>query len=94
MWEQTALAAEALAVYPEHPQFLLILSRGLYYQRQYRDARQALEGALAAAPADAALLRGACQVSLAILDSHEPVKRHDALHRLRKLLSKAITSPR
>jgi len=86
VWEQAALAADALAVYPGHPQFLLILGRGLYYQAHYRGARRALEDALAAAPPDAALLRGACQLSLAILDAHEPAKRQDALGRLRELL--------
>ncbi len=93
MWEHAGLAAEALAVYPGHPHFLLILGRGLYYQGEYRGARQALEDAVTAAPSDAVLLRGACELSLAILDIHQPAKRRDALNRLRELLDSRDLTP-
>lgn len=86
VWEHAALAQEALGVYPDHPQFLLILGRGLYYQGEWRQARQALEAVLEKAPGEGRYLRGAARLSLAILDSYEPQKRRPAYGEILQLL--------
>lgn len=86
VWEHAALAQEALGVYPDHPQFLLILGRGLYYQGEWRKARQALEAVVEKAPREGRYLRGAARLSLAILDSYEPQKRRLAYGEILQLL--------
>ncbi|HRS17816.1 MAG TPA: tetratricopeptide repeat protein [Thermoanaerobaculaceae bacterium] len=92
-WEQEELVRRALAQYPDHPHFLLLLGDALLFSGEWERARAALDRALELLPENAHTMRAAVRLRLAIADSHFPGTQERARRTLEQLVAGTVLPP-